>query len=130
MAGEVMDITENGFRSLRELNGSISINTKLFGMANFRRGPIKAIRHTATPTLSYTYTPDYTNGFLDYWDEVQVDTRYPDEFLEYTYFANGLFGSASRGGSQSMSYSVSNILIAICFIVTSIVISIPEYYLY
>ena len=108
--GQVLDITENGFRSLRQLNGSISLNTKLFGMANFRRGPIKAIRHTATPTLSYTYTPDYTNGFLDYWDEVQVDTRYPDEFLEYTYFSGGLFGSAQRGGSQSMSYRINNIL--------------------
>ena len=108
--GQVIDITENGFQSLRQINGSISLNTKLFGMMNFRRGPIKAIRHTATPSLSYTYTPDYTNGFLDYWDEVQVDTRYPDEFLEYTYFTGGLFGSAQRGGSQSLSYSVSNIL--------------------
>ncbi len=108
--GQVLDITDNGFKSLRQLNGSISLNTKLFGMMNFRRGPIRAIRHTATPTISYTYTPDYTNGFLDYWDEVQVDTRYPDEFLEYTYFTGGLFGSAQRGGSQSISYSVSNIL--------------------
>jgi hypothetical protein len=113
--GQVIDITENGFKSLRQLNGSVSLNTKLFGMVNFKRGPIKAIRHTATPSLSYTYTPDYTNGFLDYWDEVQVDTRYPDEFLEYTYFANGLFGSATRGGSQSMSYNISNILEAKVF---------------
>jgi hypothetical protein len=107
--GEVLDITENGFRSLRELSTGVSFNTQLFGMLNFKRGPIKAIRHIAKPSVSFSYTPDYTGDFWGYWDEVQYDTRYPDEVNQYNIFQGGLFGQASQGGAQSMNYSITNI---------------------
>jgi hypothetical protein len=107
--GQVNDITENGFRSLREATAGVSLNTQLFGMLNLRQGPIKAIRHILKPSLSFNFTPDYTNGLLDYWEEVQFDTRYPDEFQEYNIFQGGLFGQASRGGTRSMSYNITNI---------------------
>ena len=111
--GQVIDGTESGFRSLREFNTGVSFNTQLFGLMNFRRGPIKAIRHIAKPSVSFSYTPDYTGSFLgrswNYFDDVQYDTRYPDELQQYNRFQGGLFGQASQGGSQSMSYSITNI---------------------
>ena len=107
--GQVNDIMDNGFRSLRELSGGVSLNTQLFGLLNIRRGPVKAIRHIAKPSVSFTYTPDYTNDFWGYWKDVQYDTRYPDEVETYNVFQGGLFGQASQGGSQSVSYSLTNI---------------------
>ncbi len=107
--GAINDITNNGFRTLNEFTTGVSLNTQLFGTLNLRRGPIKAIRHIVKPSVSFNYTPDYTNDFFGYWKQVQYDTRYPDEYRDYNVFQGGLFGQASQGGSQSMSYSVTNI---------------------
>lgn len=108
--GRIEDLTNNGFRSLRELNAGVSLNTQLFGMVNFRRGPVRAIRHTFKPSVSVNYTPDYTREFWGYWDQVQYDTRYPDEYRDYNIFQGGLFGQASRGGTQTIGYNIVNIL--------------------
>lgn len=108
--GRIEDLTNNGFRSLREVNAGISVNTQLFGMMRFRRGPVRAIRHTFKPSVSVNYTPDYTREFWGYWDQVQYDTRYPDEYRDYNVFQGGLFGQASLGGTQTIGYNIVNIL--------------------
>lgn len=107
--GQVNELTQSGFRSLREFSTGVSFNTQLFGMLNIRRGPIRAVRHTLKPSVSFTYTPDYTSDFWGYWDEVQTDTRYPNEVDQYNIFQGGLFGQATTGGARSMSYSLNSI---------------------
>ena len=107
--GVVQEFDERGFRSLREFNAGASLSTQLFGMANFKRGYVRAIRHVAKPSVSFTYTPDYTNPVWGYYDSVQTDIRYPFQQQQYSIFEGGLFGSASLGGSRSIGFNMSNV---------------------
>ena len=41
-------------------NAGAQMSTKIYGMYTYRNGPIKGIRHVMTPSVGFTYTPDYT----------------------------------------------------------------------
>ncbi len=110
--GTVETDTVQGFRALREFNAGISISTQIFGtMNNINVGRLKALRHVVKPSVSWSYRPDYTSSFWGYFDEVQLDTRYPDELQRYTIFENGIYGSpSSTGESNAIGFSINNIL--------------------
>lgn len=109
--GVVESFQQNEFKSLREFNAGISISTQLFGtLNNLKIGRLRAIRHTVKPSISYNYTPDYTTPFWGYFDEVQLDSRYPDE-QRYSLFEDGIYGSASASGlSSSIGFNINSLL--------------------
>ena len=39
-----------------------------------KKGPIRAIRHVATPSISFNYTPDFSIDRFGFYQEVQSDT--------------------------------------------------------
>ena len=99
--------TVNGFRNIIDFNVSSNITTKLYGMLNFRRGPIRAIRHVFTPTIGFTYRPDFSdpkwnvyNSYVDQHGETQI----------YNMFANALYGSPSQSRSGLLTYNFANTL--------------------
>ncbi|HSQ47558.1 MAG TPA: putative LPS assembly protein LptD, partial [Lutibacter sp.] len=95
--------TVNGFNAFREYSGAISLATTFYGMFKFKKGNIEAIRHVVRPSVSYSYRPDFSS----YNEEVQK-TADPDEYLEYSPFANGIFGSPGTGISNSLNFSLNN----------------------
>ncbi len=108
--GQIIDGDKFGFRSLREVSGGVSINTTLYGMLPLgKKG--QAIRHVMRPSVSMNFSPDYEREFWKYYEEVQVDNRYPDSVAIYSPFDGGLYGTVPRGGRQSsMSFSIANTL--------------------
>ena len=72
---------------------------------NFKKGNLKAIRHVMTPSVSYNYRPD----FGDYYEEVQQSAD-PEDIIEYSPYANGIYGNPGRGLSNSFSLGVNNTL--------------------
>ncbi len=110
--GMVETFQQNEFRALREFNANVSVSTQLFGtLNNLKVGRLRALRHTLKPSLSYGYTPDYTNSFWGYFDEVQLDTRYPDEVQRYSIFENGIYGAPSASGlSSAVSFNLGSLL--------------------
>lgn len=110
--GAIEEFKQNEFKSLREFNAGVSISTQFFGtLNNLKIGRLRAIRHTVKPSLSYNYRPDFTTEFWGYFDEVQLDTRYPDEYQRYSLFEDGIYGSASASGlSSSIGFNINNLL--------------------
>jgi hypothetical protein len=110
--GFVEAFKQNEFKSLREFNTGVSVSTQLFGtMNNLKIGRLRALRHTLKPSFSYNYTPDYTTPFWGYFDEVQLDTRYPDELQRYSLFEDGIYGSPSASGlSSAVGFNLSSLL--------------------
>ena len=53
--------TLNKFIRGGEYNISSSINTKIYGMAQFKKGKIAAFRHVLTPNVSFTYNPSFAD---------------------------------------------------------------------
>ena len=46
---------------------SSNITTKIYGMFRFKKGPVRAIRHVFTPTIGFSYNPDYSEKFWNYY---------------------------------------------------------------
>lgn len=108
--GSVEDIRKFGFESYRQFSASLGLNTQLFGTLQFKKGWLRGIRHVAKPSISMSFSPDYLNPNLGYFDEVQTDLRTPDELDRYSIFEGNIFGSPPESGRQmSLNYSLNNI---------------------
>jgi len=98
-----------GFQRNYNYSFSIGSSTNLYGMYMIKNpnSRIKAIRHKITPSVSFSYTPDFGAEKYGFWG------RYTDNDGNetiYNRFQNTAFGSAGRGKSESMSFSLSNSL--------------------
>lgn len=99
----VVTDTVKGFSSFRDYGASLSLSTTLYGFFPFKKGKIERIRHTFRPSISYSYRPD----FSFYYKKVQ-QSEDPKDILEYSPFDNGIYGSPSRGLSNSINFSFQN----------------------
>ncbi len=85
---------------------SLSANTKIYGLFPLRIGSFQALRHVISPSISYSYTPDFSKPILG------IDLGYfptgPDG-RPFDRFAGSPIGSTPQRESQSMSFSVSNL---------------------
>ena len=103
--------TINGFNRLYDYNLSLQMNTKLYGMYKplFMKSKEIQIRHVFTPTVSYTYTPDFGKSRYGYYDTY----TYTDEdgevrTVEYSPYEGAVYGYPGKGMSQNISFSVDN----------------------
>lgn len=55
-----------GFRARHEFTFSMNANTKLYGIFPLRIGSLRAIRHTLTPSVSFSFVPDYSKPLFGY----------------------------------------------------------------
>ena len=103
--------TINGFNRLSDYNLSLQMNTKLYGMYKplFMKSKELQIRHVFTPTVSYTYTPDFGKSRYGYYDTY----TYTDEdgevrTVEYSPYEGAVYGYPGKNMSQNISFSVDN----------------------
>ncbi len=101
---QVVTDTVNGFDSFRQYSGGISASTTIYGEYTFKKGRLKAIRHTLRPEISFNYTPDFSS----FYEEVQ-QSEDPDDTLEFTRFEGGIFGAPSRGLSSNLTFRLNNV---------------------
>mgnify|MGYP000262035092 FL=1 len=99
----VVTDTISNFSTYREYSSALSLSTTFYGMFKFKKGNIEAIRHVVRPSVSYSYRPDFSN----YYEEVQQSAD-PNDIIEYSPYANGLYGSPGKGLSNSLNFSVNN----------------------
>jgi hypothetical protein len=96
-----------GFAAYRDFRLGVSMNTNLFGMVRFRRGPVKAIRHVLKPNLSYNYQPVF--NFNDQRN-VRFDNRI-DSTLRYSIFEDGIYARPQVGvAQQTLNYNFTNLI--------------------
>ena len=103
--------TINGFNRLYDYNLSLQMNTKLYGMYKplFMKSKELQIRHVFTPTVSYTYTPDFGKSRYGYYDTY----TYTDEdgevrTVEYSPYEGSVYGYPGKNMSQNISFSIDN----------------------
>ncbi|HEX8656385.1 MAG TPA: putative LPS assembly protein LptD, partial [Hymenobacter sp.] len=116
--------TTYGLYRINNYSGALSLNTTFYGTV-VRRGThkIQAIRHKVTPSLNYSYSPDFTQrssvypqpelyGLRNQFNEViprdqleSVNGRNPYSFNSY----NGFIYGAPGGAKQSqVAFSLQN----------------------
>lgn len=103
--------TINGFNRLYDYNLSLQMNTKLYGMYKplFMKSKELQIRHVFTPTVSYTYTPDFGKSRYGYYDTY----TYTDEdgevrTVEYSPYEGAVYDYPGKNMSQNISFSIDN----------------------
>lgn len=83
-----------------------SVSTRFYGMYNFRGGKVKAIRHVITPSVGFSYSPDFGDPSKGNYEEVQIDDKGNTRILsKYQGFA---YGGPSLGESASLSFSMNH----------------------
>ena len=97
--------TVRGFRANREVSFTSSLSTRIYGMFNFKYGPLKAIRHVINPSVSFNYHPDFGNPALNWWQSYTDNTGYVHR---YSIFEQSLFGGPPDGQSGRINFSVGN----------------------
>ena len=103
--------TVSGFYRLYDYNMSLQMNTKLYGMYKplFMKSKEIQIRHVFSPSVSYTYTPNFGASRYGYYDTY----TYTDEdgevrTVEYSPFEGMTYGIPGKTMSQNISFSVDN----------------------
>ncbi len=94
------------FRRNYEYSYSLSSSTTIYGTYTMRNpnSRIKAIRHKITPSLSFSYTPDFGQKKFRFWDSY-VDEKGKE--IYYSHFERGVFGYTGKGESGAISFSLS-----------------------
>lgn len=103
--------TINGFSRAMTYSASLGLSTQLYGMFPFKKSrKIEAIRHIMTPSVSFSYRPDFSDPQFGYYQTVQTDTTSTgDPVTQQLSIYDGFrFGSPSLGEAAALSFSVSN----------------------
>lgn len=104
--GFVKQDTLQGFYGVRDFDYRASLNTTIYGMAQFKRGPIAAVRHVISPSAGFSFRPDFGSEFWNYWGEVQSDTT--GRTQRYSYYQSGIYGAPPDGRSGSLNFGIGN----------------------
>ena len=98
-----------GFYRLYNYNFSVSTSTTVYGMYDFtkkrRDRKIQAIRHTITPSIGFSYAPDFGDPKYGYQSNYQSDST--GTFRPYSPYSVNAYGVPSSGRSMSMNFSLS-----------------------
>ncbi len=102
--GVVKD-TISGFDRFGIYNYNASVTTKIYGIINFKpKNKVQSIRHTITPSISYSNSP----SFEKYYDTYIIDAN--GNTAEYTRFQGGLYGIPGKNYSSSIGIGIMNSL--------------------
>ena len=109
---EVVD-TLQGFYNNYNWNFSLSASTKLYGFYIPSRkifgDKIQAVRHVFTPSVSFSYAPDFSSSRYGFWDVYQkTDKDGNVSMVEYNMFQGTVFGGPGKGKTGSISMDISN----------------------
>lgn len=88
------------FKNRTTGNLSLSMTTKIYGILPIRIGNLSSVRHVMTPSITYSYSPNYLNN-----------NSYFQEFNEeyYDYFSGSLIGSTPRNSNKKINFSLGNV---------------------
>lgn len=113
--GGIAQDTLYGFYNVYNYSTSVSANTKLYGFYKplpiFKNAKLVAVRHLFTPSVSFSYTPDFGNHKYGSWASYQMpDSTAAGGFktVEYSPFQGYTYGTTSRGRTGAVSFSFAN----------------------
>jgi hypothetical protein len=109
----VVSDTIYGFTRDYDYAISMSASTKIYG--NFAplnpKSNIKGIRHVLTPSISYSYRPDFSNPNFGMYETIEYfDTNGRPVSLRYPVHEGGIYGTAGAGKSGSIGFNLNNTL--------------------
>ena len=110
--------TAKGFFPTYNFAVSASMNTRLYGTYFIRGKRIEAIRHTIAPSISFSYTPDFSSSAFGFFQTLDFGRSpadgplaylpdYRRKFSRYRGFGGG-YGSSAPGQQANISFGIVN----------------------
>ena len=91
--------------AVRTFRFSTGINTKLYGIMRPNILGITAFRHTLTPSINYSYQPDFSKPFWGYFGSY---ANSKGEIIQYSFYEREIFGGPGVGEVQSLGLNIGN----------------------
>lgn len=102
-----------GFNNVYNWSLNLGLSTKLYGTFIPNRkifgDKIQAIRHVLTPTISFSYAPDFGSrryGYYDYYQKTDADGNV--SLVGYSPYEHGMYSVPGRGRSGNISIDLGN----------------------
>ena len=105
IVGSVKTDTIKGFANAFDFSITSSLTTKVYGMVKIRKGPVRAIRHVLTPSVNFSYIPDFGNETWGYYDSY-IDGNGKE--VVYSKFTGSLYGSPPSQKSGNIGITLNN----------------------
>jgi hypothetical protein len=98
-----MSITDTlkGFFTDREWDVRADFSTNVFGFFNFKKGKVKAIRHVFTPSIFFSYNPNFDRTVYGYFEQ-------GGKYGSYRPASITLYGGPSRRQAGLIGFSLNN----------------------
>ena len=110
--GNVRRDTISGFNRVYNYNMSLQVNTKLYGFFKPWKmfgDKVEMIRHVFTPSVSFSYAPDFGQSRYGYYDTyTYTDERGEVRTVEYSPYQGMAFGVPGKGMQKSINFSIDN----------------------
>ena len=104
-------IEKDGFDTRTTGSFSINANTKIYGAFPIPIGPLKVIRHVASPSIGYSWTPDFSKPLfgqdLGYFEKKMNPIT--QEETNHDRFSGTMAGSTPKNERKNINLSLNNI---------------------
>lgn len=91
------------FNRISNYSFSMGFNTRVYGMYNFKKGSVKAIRHVLNPSVSFNYTPDFTKND-NYFQAINQNGR----IIYKSRHEGFVYGPSNTGKSGAIGFGLGN----------------------
>lgn len=98
--------TKNGFSIAQSYQAGAALSTRIYGTLMHSKGWFAGIRHIMTPSVSYTFRPDFGEYKYGIYKYVQVDSMGNTQL--YSKYENSAYGSPQAGRYGFVSMSLDN----------------------
>ncbi|MBI3579449.1 MAG: hypothetical protein HY089_08605 [Ignavibacteriales bacterium] len=95
-----------GFRAVRTFSTGISASTRFFGIFQPQIFGITGIRQTVTPSLSFSYTPDFSDPKYGYFGTYIGKDGKP---VKYSFFEREIYSPPSPGLQENLNLSIGSL---------------------
>jgi hypothetical protein len=111
----VITDTVNGFKRVYDFNMGVSASTKLYGffipIRSIFGDKIDRIRHVLTPSVGFSYMPDFGDpmwGYYSTYERTTTSNPTNPTLVQYSHYAGSMYGSPGTGKSGNINFSLGN----------------------
>jgi lipopolysaccharide export system protein LptA len=101
--------TLNRFSRAGSWSSGASVNTIIYGTYFFKgklADHVQAIRHVMTPSVSFSYSPDFSSAGKGVYEYVQINPE--GDSVKVSKYQNFIYGSPTGSESRSLGFSLQN----------------------
>lgn len=102
---QLITTQKDGFVRAATFQPRVGLTTRYFGLKKFSGNTFKAIRHVVTPTVDFTYIPDYSTNNWGYYKSYTDNSGVQ---YQYSIFERGIFGGPSKGKQGNIGFKLDN----------------------